>query len=50
MPQWQFILEGKELYRDRDHLSNYAMRRVIGPNLLELISNTMQSRSQENDR
>ena len=45
-----YLLEGKELYRDRDHLSNYAMRRVIGPNLLELISNTMQSRSQENDR
>ena len=41
-----YTIEGKELYRDRDHLSNHAMRKVIGPNLLDLISNVMQSRNQ----
>ena len=39
-----YLLEGKELYRDADHLSNFAMRRVIGPNLLDLISKVKQSR------
>ena len=40
-----YLLEGVRLYRDKDHLSNHAMREVIGPNLFHFINNLMQSNS-----
>ena len=42
-----YIFEGKELYLDANHLSNYAMRRIIGPHLLHLMHKVIKSRNQE---
>ena len=41
----RYLSNGKELYRDEDHLSNYSARNIIGPKLLDLIVSIGQSKS-----
>ena len=42
-----YLLEGVRLYRDKDHLSNHAMREIIGPNLFYFINDLVQSNSRQ---
>ena len=34
----EYIQDNEALYRDRDHLSNYASRNIVGPILFDLIN------------